>query len=252
MYNVGRIRFTLFGKTHKTSAWDRAKTEDEVLLLPGQERKMPEKRREMFCFVQDIGRRARETMKRQISWKQYRAIDLVLWGTALAVFEYLIVHAANWWFPGQPFTVSLAAAVASIVYMRWGAWGILHAVEAGLVFCWFSGGTEEQLLIYCAGNAVSVLAVFLLKAVGKEKVRMGYWGLVFPLLVQVLMQGGRALVALALGTEPGNLPGFFTTDSLSLLFTFVIIWIARRLDGIYEDQKHYLLRLNEEEGGKRR
>lgn len=191
-------------------------------------------------------------MKRQISWRQYRAIDLVLWGVALAVFEYLIVRAANWWFPGQPFTVSLAAPVASIVYMRWGFWGVLHAVEAGLVFCCFSGGTGEQLLIYCAGNAMSAAAVLLLKAVGKEKVRRGHLALVFPLLVQVLMQGGRALTALVLGTEPGRLAGFFTTDSLSLLFTFVIIWIARRLDGIYEDQKHYLLRLNEEEGEKRR
>lgn len=190
-------------------------------------------------------------MKRQISWKQYRAIDLGLWALALAVFEYLIVHAANWWFPGQPFTVSLAAAVASIVYMRWGFWGVLHAVEAGLVFCYFSGGNGEQLLIYCAGNAVSALAVVLLKAVGEERVRTGHLSLVFPLLVQVLMQGGRAMTALALGTEPGRLVGFFTTDSLSLLFTFVIIWIARKLDGIYEDQKHYLLRLNEEEGKRR-
>lgn len=191
-------------------------------------------------------------MKRQLSWKEYRGIDLALWGAALAIFESIIVRAANWWFPGQPFTVSLAAAVTSIVYMRWGLWGVLHAVEAGLVFCWFSGGTGEQFLIYCAGNAFSALAALLLGAVGRERVRTGQLALVFPLLVQLLMQAGRALTALLLGAEPGNLVGFFTTDSLSLLFTFVIIWIARRLDGIYEDQKHYLLRVHTEEGGKRR
>ena len=60
-------------------------------------------------------------MKRQRTWKEYRAIDLTLLGLALAVFEFIIVRAANWWFPGQPFTVSLAAAITSIVYMRWGA-----------------------------------------------------------------------------------------------------------------------------------
>ena len=48
-------------------------------------------------------------MKRQRTWKEYRAIDLTLLGLALAVFEFIIVRAANWWFPGQPFTVSLAA-----------------------------------------------------------------------------------------------------------------------------------------------
>ena len=71
-------------------------------------------------------------MKRQRTWKEYRAIDLTLLGLALAVFEFIIVRAANWWFPGQPFTVSLAAAITSIVYMRWGAWGGIHAAEAGL------------------------------------------------------------------------------------------------------------------------
>ena len=186
-------------------------------------------------------------MKRQRTWKEYRAIDLALLGLALAVFEFIIVRAANWWFPGQPFTVSLAAAMASIVYMRWDAWGAIHAVEAGLVFCLFSGATGEQYLIYCAGNLFSVLAVLMLKAAGKERVRTGNLSLVFPLLVQLLMQAGRAAMALLLGAGSENVVGFFTTDSLSLLFTFVIIWIARKLDGVYEDQKHYLLRIHAEE-----
>ena len=185
-------------------------------------------------------------MKRQRTWKEYRAIDLALLAAALAVFEYIIVRAATWWFPGQPFTVSLAAAVTSIVYMRWGAWGAIHAVEAGFVFCFFSGASGGQFFIYCICNLVSVLAVLLLKALGKERVRTGHLSLIFPLLVQVLMQAGRAGAALLLGAEPANTVGFFTTDSLSLLFTFVIVWIARKLDGVYEDQKHYLLRIHAE------
>ena len=191
-------------------------------------------------------------MERRRSWKEYRAIDLALWAAALAVFEFLIVRAATWWFPGQPFTVSLAAAVASIVYLRWGWWGGLHAAEAGLVFCFFSGAAPAQYLIYCGGNLFSLLAVLLPEQLGKERVRTGHLSLVFPLLVQLLMQGGRAAIALALGAEPGTAAGFFTTDSLSLLFTFVIIWIARKLDGVYEDQKHYLLRVHSAEGEERR
>ncbi len=186
-------------------------------------------------------------MRQQLTWKQYRAIDLTLLGLALAIFEYIIVRAANWWFPGQPFTVSLAAAVTTIVYMRWGAWGNLHAVEAGAVFCFFSGGTGKQFIIYCGGNALSVLAVALLRAVGKERVRTGRLSLVFPVLVQLLMQAGRAAAALLLGAGLPDIVGFFTTDSLSLLFTLVIVWIAGRLDGVYEDQKHYLLRIHAEE-----
>ena len=67
------------------------------------------------------------------------------------------------------------------------------------------------------------------------------------------MQLGRALLALVLGAQLKTCFDFFTTDALSGLFTMVILWIAARLDGILEDQKTYLLRVNkereEEKGG---
>lgn len=183
-------------------------------------------------------------MNKHRTLKQYRNIDLSLFALMLVVAEYLIVRAANYWFPAQPYTVSVAAALVSLVYMRWGWWGGIHAVLAGLVFCYFSSASQAQYLIYCGGNLLSLLAVALLLRIGKERVRTGALSLLFPLLVLLLMQLGRALTALVLGAAPIGLTDFFTTDSLSYLFTFVIIWIARRLDGIYEDQKHYLLRLH--------
>lgn len=186
----------------------------------------------------------RAAMNKHRTLKQYRNIDLSLFALMLAVAEYLIVRAANHWFPAQPYTVSVAAALVSLVYMRWGWWGAVHAVLAGLVFCYFSSASQAQYLVYCGGNLLSLLAVVLLLRIGKERVRTGALSLLFPLLVLLLMQLGRALMALVLGAAPTGLTEFFTTDSLSYLFTFVIIWIARRLDGIYEDQKHYLLRLH--------
>ena len=193
-------------------------------------------------------------MERRRSLGEYRAIDLAIWAVLLGVFEFIIVGAANWWFPGQHYTVSLAGAIAAIVYMRWGYWGCLHAALAGLVFSYFSGGDGRQMLIYAVGNLASLAPAVWLMALGKEKVRTGYYlSLIFPLVVLLSMQAGRALMALALGAAPKEAIDFFTTDSLSLLFTFVIIWIARKLDGVYEDQKHYLLRLQakeEQKGGK--
>ena len=190
-------------------------------------------------------------MQRQRSWKEYRLIDLAMFAVLTAVFEFLIVRAANWWFPDQLFVVSLAAPLTAIVYMRWGVWGAIHAVESGIVFSLVSGGTGEQLLIYGLGNLLSLTAVLLLRAVGKEKVRTGGLALIFPLLVLLAMQAGRALVAIVLGTSPAAALAFFTTDSLSYIFTLVIVWIAKRLDGVYEDQKHYLLRLKEQEEQKK-
>ena len=104
-------------------------------------------------------------------------------------------------------------------------------MEAGLIFCVFSGGTGEQFIIYCVGNLFSLLAVLPLLKLGKERVRTGrYLSLLFPLLVQLLMHVGRAVMALILGAELPALVNFFTMDSLSYVFTFVIIWIARKLE----------------------
>lgn len=193
-------------------------------------------------------------MEKQRTVGEYRTIDLTIFAVMLAVFEYIIYMAAKYWFPRELYTVSLAAVITSIVYMRWGPWGAIHAVEAGIVFCLLSGATWEQYVIYCLGNAFSLLALLLFIKPGKEKVREGRLSLVFPLLVQLLMHGGRALTALLLGAPLASVTGFFVADSLSYVFTLVILWIVRRLDGVYEDQIHYLLRFKAEEekkGGKK-
>ena len=133
-----------------------------------------------------------------------------MFGIILVICEFIIVMAARFWFPGQPFTVSLAAAVTTIVY--------IHGFR--------------QYLIYIAGNLLSLVSVPVLIKIGKERVRESTMGMLYPIFVLLLMQTGRAAAALLMGAEPGSVIGFYTTDSLSMLFTFVIIWIARRLDGV--------------------
>ena len=187
-------------------------------------------------------------MNRSFSFKQYRGIDLTLFALILCVTEMLIVNAARFWFADQLYTVSAVAAVTAIVLMRWGPWAAIHAVLGGLVFCLASRGSARQMLIYCAGNLLSLAALLPLRLLGSERIRKdGFLSVCFGLLVLLLMQLGRAVMALMLGAGFSACLGFFTTDALSLLFTGVIIWIARRLDGIFENQKHYLLRIHKEE-----
>ena len=191
-------------------------------------------------------------MKKQRTFQEYRTMDLALFGLMLAVFEFIIIKVSNSsFFYDQPFTVSLAGALTAIVYMRWGAWGGFEAALAGFIYCFFSGATVNQFMIYIAGNLFSLPAVLLLEKLGYERVRNAQWYLAFPLLVILLMQAGRAVVAILHGAAPTGILGFFTTDALSDLFTVLIVWITKRLDGIYENQKHYLLRVHKEEKEKR-
>ncbi len=192
-------------------------------------------------------------MKRQFSFQQYRAIDLAMFAALLCITETMIVKAATWWFPDQLYTVSVVGAVTAIVLMRWGPWAAIHAALGGVVFCLASHGSAKQLLIYCAGNLFSLLMLLPLKYLGGERIRLdGALSVLFGVCTLLLMQLGRALVAFVLGTEFQTCLGFFTTDALSLLFTGLILWVARRLDGIFENQRHYLLRIHnteEEKGG---
>ena len=71
----------------------------------------------------------------------------------------------------------------------------------------------------------------------------------FSILAVLAMQAGRAAVAMIAGTPPEGMLLFVTTDSVTYIFTVVILWIVSRLDGMLEDQKHYLARINDPERG---
>ncbi len=186
-------------------------------------------------------------MKKQLSFSQYRAIDLSLTALMLIVFEFIVVKAATAWFPFQPFTVSVVAAVTAIAMMRWGAWSAIHAVLGGAVFCFCSGAEPKHYLIYCVGNLLSMLSLLLIRFIGSEKIRTSAVNsMILAFTVQALMLIGRAGMALATGHTFGNALGFITTDALSIIFTMVIIWIVRNLDGMFENQKSYLLRVQKE------
>ena len=186
-------------------------------------------------------------MKRQLTFGDYRIIDLCLFAVMLSASEFIITSAASKWFPGQPFTVSVTAAITTIVFIRWGAWGAVHALLGGLVFCYASGATMQQYLIYGIGNLFSLIILLPVRKIGSEKIRTDQlFSMLTAELTLLFMQTGRSLVALALGYEMGRCVGFFTTDSLSGLFAMVIIYIVRNLDGIFEDQKMYLIRLQKE------
>lgn len=193
-------------------------------------------------------------MQTRRTMDQYRTIDLSLFALILMVFETVIIRAATGWFPLEAWTVSAVPAVTAIVMVRWGPWCGIHAVLGGIVTVLALKGNGIQFLVYGIGN-LGVLAVWLLQRkqgweILHENILVNF---LFSILTVLAMQAGRALIALITGTSPEGLLLFVTTDSITYIFTLVIVWVASRLDGILEDQKHYLERINdpEERGGYR-
>ena len=193
-------------------------------------------------------------MNEQRTVGQYRAIDLSLFALMVMIAETLLVTAATRWFPREAYTVSATAALTAIVMIRWGPWAAIHAFFGGLVFSMASGAVPKQYAIYCIGNELALLMLLLIRKMGDERIRgSGFAAALYGIGTLLLMQVGRGLVSLIFGTAPAVALGFITTDVVSLIFTAVILWIARRLDGVLENQFHYLRRVRKErereEGG---
>lgn len=187
-------------------------------------------------------------MNRQISFSQYRTIDLTILSVVLAVCQYLTHLATSFWFPEQLYVVSPVAGMTALVMMRWSAWAAIPAGLGGALFVWMSGGNLQQLLIYTVGNIASLAALVMFKLFGKERIRKeSFLAVTFAIAVQLLMQLGRAALGFVFGFPTAAVIGFITTDILSILFTVFIVWTVRRIEGLFEDQKSYLLRIQREQ-----
>lgn len=187
-------------------------------------------------------------MKGQITLRQYRGMDLFLFTALLCVGEALSTFAALKWFPGEPWTLSLTPAVTAIVMVRWGGFAAIPAVLGAFVFCLASGAAPFQFAIYCIGNLLAMALLPLVKGEGWKRLHdQVLLALLYGLLTALLMQLGRALIALVMGTDLSVCGGFIITDALSALFAALIVWITRKLDGMLEEQTHYLRRVKEEQ-----
>ena len=191
-------------------------------------------------------------MNGQRTFGQYRSIDLTILLALQAVSQFAIHFAATVLYADQLYIVSPVAVVAALVMMRWNGWAAIHMLLGGVLYALIAGGEWQHILIYGGGNLLALVALIMLKLFGKERIRKdGLLTMLFALLTQLLMQLGRSAVAALLGYPPDVLIGFITTDLLSGLFSMVILWSIRRIDGLFEDQKQYLLRITREQKNER-
>lgn len=187
-----------------------------------------------------------------LTFKQYRTIDLGIMAVILFLFEMLTATAATKWFPGELYTLSPTITVVCIVMMRWGGYAAVHAAAGGAAFCIASGASGQQFIMYCVGNCFALLAMILFKTHGKTKVKdMPLLTVIYTAAAYAGAQLGRWIIGLCFGASLDSIVMFLTTDSLSLLFAVVVVSISRRLDGLFEDQKAYLIRTQEERARER-
>lgn len=180
----------------------------------------------------------------QITFKQYRTIDILILVALTILFEGVATLATAKWFALQPVAISIGLAMVCILMMRWGLPAAFAAFASGFTFCLLSGATPLQFVIYCIGNIFALLGMVWFKVFGKEGIRSSMW--LITLFVSTAYLGqvlGRSLIAIAFGDNWSTLITFATTDIMTLVFAVLVIILFRKTEGMLEDQKTYLLRM---------
>ena len=183
----------------------------------------------------------------QITFKQYRTIDVIILVALTIIFEAITTMATNKWFALQPVALSIGLAMVCVAMMRWWWQAAFLAFASGFTFCVLSGATGEQFLAYCIGNIGALLGLVCFKVFGKEVVRSSIAkSLLFVTTAYAGMVLGRGIISVVFGDTWGAFVQFATKDSMTLVFAAVVIILFRKTDGLLEDQKAYLLRLDRE------
>lgn len=192
----------------------------------------------------------RKNGSRLISLRQYRLTDLFLFAAILAVAEVITFYVPK---PATalPYSFSLAVPIILIIMMRWGWCSVFYALGDGLLVCLLSLGNKnfvpQLFAINILGNSFIMICLLVLKLAGREKVAgKWYFSALFAALGWFLVYIGKAAVAAAFGFGFVNSLIGQLWDLLTPAITVIVILVVRRLDGMFEYQKSYLLRLDKE------
>ena len=187
----------------------------------------------------------RKNGSRFISLKQYRSTDLSLFAVILIAFE-LVVHFAFIGLKGA-FTFSPMVPIVLLVIMRWGWQGAIFAAVDGVLYCLLNGAGWQSYICYAIGNLSITSVLLMTRFIGKQKIAEK-WGFsaLFVVVGWISVVLGRTIIATICGENFLAALLLQVSDLFTLAICLLIILVLRRLDGMFEDQKHYLSRLDDE------
>jgi hypothetical protein len=182
-------------------------------------------------------------MRKNISFKTYRLIDLLILTGLLVIFEMVASQAPSWF--SEKYYISLLFSMSLIVLMRWNAWSIITILAGTVVYCLQNQGDLKNYIIYMVGN-LFILFNLLWFIKGKHLFKKSHVVLFYITSGYLFVEIGRSLVALFFDAPFfSTLIGFLGTDLLNFLLALLIVFIMRRQDGLFEDQIAYLKRMSE-------
>ena len=182
-----------------------------------------------------------------MSFKQYRSIDILILFILYGICEFGIIKIGTSMID-QPYIISLMLPILLIVIIRWDVYALYQAIGSALFFVIIQHGDIKQVVVYLLGNIGVWMLALAVKKIGKENVtKTAFNSMVYVIAGAILMEAFRYVGMLMMyQSKIGALVRLFATDALSIVFGIIVILIVRRIEGLFVDQKTYLIRLQEE------
>lgn len=187
--------------------------------------------------------------QKSITLDQYRGIDLSIFFLLVCALELLNIFVFQKYFPEQLFCISIVLPISLLVMQRWNGWAVLIAAGGGIVFCIANkDASAASYLVYGVGNCFVLLNLFWYPLAGKKRFteNVGF-RIAFVITGYLFMSIGRALLSVPFeGNFIDNLLAFLSGDALNAAIGLVILLIAGKQKGLFEDQLTYLRRQRDE------
>lgn len=182
-----------------------------------------------------------------MSFKQYCSIDILILFILYGICEYGIIKIGSAMID-QPYIISLMLPILLIVLMRWDVYAIYQAIGSAIFFVLIQHGDMKQIFVYLLGNLGVWMIAVPMKKFGKERITSSVFNcMVYVLVGAILMEVFRYVGMLIMYQSGiGALIRLLALDALSIVFSIVVILIVRNIDGLFMDQKTYLLNLQKE------
>ena len=183
-----------------------------------------------------------------MSFRKYKIIDLAIFTGIYLLLEFLISLGATKWFPEQPYIVSIMLPVLLIVMMRWDKYASFLAIISAPFYVLIYHGTGFDYLVYLFGNIGLMGLLGFLLPVGKKKIRNNiFLTFCYVLIGFLLLECFRGLGAIIFKQASIEIIWqFIWKDMLSFVFSLIVVYITRAIDGMFEDQKAYCFRKQRE------
>ena len=194
----------------------------------------------------------RKNGSKLISINQYRWGDLCIF-TIIAAIAELVCYFAQFWFSSAAFyTLNLMLPLITLVIVRWGWWGVVLASLEGIMYCAIRGAIWQGYIVIILSNAAIAVELLFIWLIKKDRLKKNwYWAFLLVLIGWVSVNFVRTCLYAAFGMSDflsalGTNFGFSDCGLLALVIGELVILVCRKLDGLFEDQKSYLLRLKKE------